>query len=52
MGVVLKIEDDTSYVLDWWATLAIDNPLVYKFDDFDMNRKDAAREYAQFGGFS
>ncbi len=52
MGLVIKMKDDTSYVLDWWATLDIENPLVYKFDDFDMNRKDAAREYAQFGGFS
>lgn len=52
MGVVLTIRDKTSYVLDWWATLDIENPLVYKFDDFDMNRKDAAREYSQFGGFS
>jgi hypothetical protein len=52
MGVVLTMKDDTNYVLDWWATLDIANPLVYKFDDFDMNRKDAAREYAQFGGFS
>jgi hypothetical protein len=52
MGVVLKIQDDTSYVLDWWATLDIENPLVFKFEDFDMNRKDAARQYAQFGGFS
>jgi hypothetical protein len=52
MGVMLTMTDDTTYVLDWWATLDLDNPLVYKFDDFDMNRKDAAREYAQFGGFS
>ena len=41
-----------SDVLDWWATLKIENPLIYKFDDFDMNRKDAAREYVNFGGFS
>jgi hypothetical protein len=52
MGVVLTMTDNSTYVLDWWATLDIENPLVYKFDDFDMNRKDAAREYAQFGGFS
>jgi hypothetical protein len=52
MGVMLQMQDLTSYVLDWWATLDVENPLVYKFDDFDMNRKDAAREFAQFGGFS
>lgn len=52
MGVVLTMTDKSTYVLDWWATLDIDNPLVYKFDDFDMNRKDAAREFAKFGGFS
>ena len=51
MGVVLEMKDKKDYVLDWWATLDIDNPLVYKFDDFDMNRKDAALEFKNFGGF-
>ena len=51
MGVELTMSDDSNYILDWWATLDIENPLVYKFDDFDMNRKDAALTFAKFGGF-
>jgi hypothetical protein len=52
MGVVLTMADDSRYVLDWWATLDCANPLVYRFDDFDNDLKDAAREYKEFAGFS
>lgn len=52
MGLALKMTDSSKYVLDWWATLDVANPLVYRFDDFDNDRKDAAREYKRFGGFS
>ncbi|MCB1955174.1 MAG: hypothetical protein KDG55_05830 [Rhodocyclaceae bacterium] len=52
MGLVLTMTDGGKYVLDWWATLDVDNPLVYRFDDFDNNRKDAAQEFKRFGGFS
>ena len=52
MGLVLHMQDGSDYVLDWWATLDVDNPLVYRLDDFDKNRKDAALTFDRFGGFA
>jgi hypothetical protein len=52
MGLVLHMQDGGDDVLDWWATLDVDNPLIYRLDDFDNNRKDAALTFDRFGGFS
>ncbi len=42
----------SNYVLDWWATLDLDNPLVFRYDDFDQNRFMSGIEFSYFHGFS
>jgi hypothetical protein len=41
----------SNYVLDWWATLEIWDPLVYRFDDFDQNRFLSGTKFSKFYGY-
>jgi hypothetical protein len=50
-GVHLTMQDGSQYVVDWWATLDVTNPLVFKAKDFDEDRKSAAIPFKQFTGF-
>jgi hypothetical protein len=51
-GVHFAMTDKTNYVIDWWATLDVMNPLLYRADDFDKNRKDKAVLFQDFRGFA
>jgi hypothetical protein len=39
-----------NYVLDWWATLDVENPLVFRYDDFDQDRFMSGIPFQYFHG--
>ncbi len=51
-GVHLEMKDKSKYVIDWWATLDVANPLLFVADDFDKNHKEKAILFKDFHGFS
>lgn len=55
-GVLLVMKDGTKgasrYVLDWWATLDVQNPLVFRYDDFDQNRFMSGTAFENFISYS
>jgi hypothetical protein len=50
-GVQLDMKDRSQYVLDWWLTLDVANPVVFRFDDFDQDRKGAGIPFERFTMF-
>ena len=51
-GVLLAMKGGGQYVLDWWLTLDVANPVVFRADDFDQDRGWAGVEFEKFNGFA
>lgn len=55
-GVLLVMQDTpgatSKYVADWWATLDIENPVLFRFDDFDQNRSFSGVPLVSFVSFA
>jgi hypothetical protein len=51
-GVLLAMKGGSQYVLDWWLTLDVANPVVFRADDFDQDRGWAGVEFEEFRGFA
>ena len=49
-GTLLEMTDNTKYVLDWWKSLSIRCPFVFKYDDF-MYQKSEGTPSTDFKGF-
>jgi len=49
-GTLLEMKDDSKYVLDWWKSLNIHCPFVFRFQDFMYKRSDGT-PYTSFEGF-
>jgi hypothetical protein len=47
-GVQLDMDDGSQYVLDWWLTLDVANPVVFRFADFDLNRQQGGVAFERF----
>jgi len=50
-GLVLTTEGNEKYVIDWWLTLDVANPVVFRLEDFDMDRKGTGVPFEAFAGF-
>jgi hypothetical protein len=51
-GVSLKMTVGGEYVLDWWLTLDVANPVVFRVDDFDQDRGGMGVPFEKFVGFA
>ena len=51
-GLWLMMRDKTHYILDWWMTLDIEDPVVFRLDDWDKDRKGKGILYSHFAHFS
>jgi len=50
-GVWIETVDGGEYIVDWWTTLDIDNPYVFRYADWDQNQKSKGFEFKEFRGF-
>jgi hypothetical protein len=47
----IQTRDRCEYVLDWWMTLEIDNPMVWELRDWKCGNGSAGVEFKSFTGF-
>ena len=50
-GLVLTTFGNEKYVIDWWLTLDVSNPVVFRFSDFDLDKKGTGVPFEDFAGF-
>lgn len=50
-AVRVDTQDGGAYVVDWWVTLNVWNPMLFRFDDWNNNKWFSGSEYLTFLGF-
>lgn len=50
-GTAIYMKDGTQYVLDWWMSLNVEDPHIFRYDDFIYNRGNSVR-FSDFNGWS
>ena len=50
-GTLLEMDDGTKYVLDWWKSLSIRDPFVFKYQSFMWDLGDGIN-YTNWSGYS